>query len=503
MGPARSHIGNAFLPIGRLPTGSAQSMKKKVFYSWQSDLPNATNRGFIHRALEQAASAISGDVSIDVEPVVDRDTVGVAGSPDIAETILDKIVEAEVLVPDVSLVTPEGNERRCPNPNVLVELGFAVSKLGWPRIIMVMNTAFGLPSELPFDLRGRRVLTYTLPLEVKSKTKERKLLARKLKAALRAVFENLDATARTVVPTPVPDQQAIRSIESAEPDRVPVIRRLMKHIDGELVRIEPDLCHASPKFKCLKDALDASIPIVAAYGRVASRAAEMRDARSLSGLYRGLELIASRFEIQGAGLSYDHQYDYWRFIGHELAVMLAACMIREELWEPLGNILERNLILKHTNPNRRNVPFTYLCKPLKLVGLEGKKRQRTSYRADLLRERHSSEPLATLVDFEAFMEADYFLFLRAELPPEHPRGWPSWIPESAIFQNHPPRYLLEAERIRMAQSLAAAIGVDGPETLRSRLLQRHGAFGRCFPIARWTPNPFAYDMDTISRLGSR
>jgi len=32
-------------------------MKQIVFYSWQSDLPNACNRGFIQGALENAAAA--------------------------------------------------------------------------------------------------------------------------------------------------------------------------------------------------------------------------------------------------------------------------------------------------------------------------------------------------------------------------------------------------------------------------------------------------------------
>ena len=483
--------------------GSVKSMKKIVFYSWQSDLPNATNRGLIHQALEQAASAIAGDVSIDVEPVVDRDTAGVAGSPDIAGTILDKIVGADVLVPDVSLITSENSEKHCPNPNVLVELGFAVRALGWPRIIMVMNTAFGPPSDLPFDLRDRRVIPYNLPPGVESKGEQRKLLAGKLRAALSAVFEDSSATTRTVIPTPALDEQAIQSIESAGPDRMSVIRRLMKHIDEVLVRIEPDLGGDSPDIECLKDALDASMPIVAVFGRSASRAAEMRDTRSLSALYRGLELIAPRYEFRGSGLHYTHQFDFWRFIGHELTVMLVACMIREELWEPLGKILDRNLILEHTNPDRGNVPFTYLSRDVALCAHEGKKRGRASYRADLLQERHSSRALAALVDFREFREADYFLFLRAELPLEHPSGWPSWIPVSALLQDQPPRYLVEAERIEMARQLAVAIGVDGPDTLRSRLLERHQLFGRCFPTARLPPSPFAHDMDTIRKLGLR
>ena len=67
-------------------------MKKIVFYSWQSDLPNSTNRGFIQQALEKAVSTIAGDNTVAVEPVVDRDTQGVAGAPDIASTILQKLL---------------------------------------------------------------------------------------------------------------------------------------------------------------------------------------------------------------------------------------------------------------------------------------------------------------------------------------------------------------------------------------------------------------------------
>ena len=33
-------------------------MKKIVFYSWQSDLPNSTNRGFIQQSLENAVNII-------------------------------------------------------------------------------------------------------------------------------------------------------------------------------------------------------------------------------------------------------------------------------------------------------------------------------------------------------------------------------------------------------------------------------------------------------------
>ena len=118
-------------------------MHRIVFYSWQSDLPNRTNRSFIQQALENVAKSIRADDSVNVEPVIDRDTQGVAGSPDIAKTIFHKIAGADVIVADVSLINASQGGRPTPNPNVLLELGYALHALGDERVIMVFNTAFG------------------------------------------------------------------------------------------------------------------------------------------------------------------------------------------------------------------------------------------------------------------------------------------------------------------------------------------------------------------------
>ena len=69
---------------------------RTIFYSWQSDLPNRTNRTFVLDALERVADEIRSDDALAVEPVVDRDTAGVPGSPTISDTILQKISRADV-----------------------------------------------------------------------------------------------------------------------------------------------------------------------------------------------------------------------------------------------------------------------------------------------------------------------------------------------------------------------------------------------------------------------
>src|SRR5438552_12222613 len=120
-------------------------MADTVFYSWQTDLPSPTNRSFIETALEAATKTLREDGSIQVEPVVDRDTAGIPGSPDISSTIFGKIDQARVFVCDVSIINQGTKEERrlTPNPNVLIELGYAFKALGAHRILMVMNAAFG------------------------------------------------------------------------------------------------------------------------------------------------------------------------------------------------------------------------------------------------------------------------------------------------------------------------------------------------------------------------
>lgn len=129
---------------------------KTVFYAWQSDLPNKTNRGFLESCLERAIEKANSALTNDDRLVLDKDTQGVAGMPVIADVVFKKIASCGVFVPDLSIVTPAEATRATPNPNVLVEWGYALCAIGDRRIVGLINSAFGPPEELPFDLRNRR-----------------------------------------------------------------------------------------------------------------------------------------------------------------------------------------------------------------------------------------------------------------------------------------------------------------------------------------------------------
>lgn len=174
-----------------------------VFYSWQSDRPNSFNRGFIEDCLTKAMKLISSDDELQLDPCLDRDTSGVPGSPDIAATIFAKIQRADVFVGDVTFID-DGNNRRTPNPNVLIELGFAAAHLGWENIICVFNSAFGKIDDLPFDLRTRRVRAYSLQ-EAGEKANVRNNVVRLLRADIQGI---LDAPAQADQPPSVPEIDA-------------------------------------------------------------------------------------------------------------------------------------------------------------------------------------------------------------------------------------------------------------------------------------------------------
>jgi len=143
-------------------------VRNSIFYSWQSDLPNNSNRGFLESCLKKSLKELEKVGPFAIELAIDRDTKDVPGTPDITETIFKKIEKSKIFIADISIINSETKGRKTPNPNVLIELGYAVKALGWEKVICIYNLDFGSIEDLPFDLRQRRPLTYSLSQKPKS-----------------------------------------------------------------------------------------------------------------------------------------------------------------------------------------------------------------------------------------------------------------------------------------------------------------------------------------------
>ena len=190
-----------------------------VFYSWQSDTEQSTGHYLIRDALQDAINELHEELSLEEadRSKLEHDTKGLTGAPAIAEAILAKIDACDVFAADVTVVgavtatekTDEEDAKALINSNVAIELGYALKSRGADTFLLVMNTAYGGPEKLPFDLQHRRwPILFDLPSDAgRSEIKKaRKDLVSSLKPALRtfidagtkpreeALFEALPAT---------------------------------------------------------------------------------------------------------------------------------------------------------------------------------------------------------------------------------------------------------------------------------------------------------------------
>jgi len=150
----------------------------KIFWSWQSDTPGKIGRYFVRDALAAAIEKLKQAPDIE-EPTeretrstmhLDQDRKGIPGSPDLARVILEKIEQSAVFVADVTPVgnvmieSDQGPPKKVINPNVAIELGFALHALTDRALLMVMNEHYGSRADLPFDLQSKAgPIMFTLP----------------------------------------------------------------------------------------------------------------------------------------------------------------------------------------------------------------------------------------------------------------------------------------------------------------------------------------------------
>jgi len=474
-------------------------MQCKIFYSWQSDLPNSTNRSFIETALEESVKLIRNDNSITVEPVIDRDTAGVPGSPAIAHTIFEKIEKANIFVCDISIInfiTTQNPVKKTPNPNVLIELGYAVKTLGWENIIMVINTAFGNPEELPFDLKNRRVMAYNSPKESEDRATERKELKRKLENALRIIIENLNTTQNTTLQELRISEQVRLACEKSIQNQESLIHEYMIQLKEKLVTINADTI--SPPTNTYPDdllvrSIEQTQELTLEFAHIAKTIAINKNIVAANKLYKEFEVILELYNFTPNMRSYrDTDFDLYKFIGHELFVIFFSFLISEDRWQIIADLLSKEIYV--SNIQYRNqpglVPFTYISmSPLKTLDdrnlrLDSKRR---SIHSDILNDRHSSKgSLKEIIPMQKFMDADYFLFL-ASVCRFHNSKY--WIPWSKIYMHQVPRYLTESSSIRYTEQLLPALGIETINSLKERLKVASQTFEQIYRTPFPSSNP--------------
>jgi hypothetical protein len=477
-------------------------MKKTVFYSWQSDLPNTSNRGFIEKVLNKAVKEIASDESIGIEPVIDRDTAGVGGSPEISGTIFDKIAKADIFVADVSIINKDEKGRKVPNPNVLIELGYAFKALGHNNVILVMNTGFGGLELLPFDLRTRRVLTYNTTLE---KTKELNDLVSKVKSQLEVIFDTTESN-EDIQPS------IIEIIKGQKPDRLAGLRVYMKSISDDLNKLYPgngmlNATNDDPEYdQKIIDALEKTTGIIATFRNVVEEISLYDDFVSLKALFNGFKPILENFEAKKDtpdGRFHRARYDYYKFIGNEMFVIMISILLREGKWNFLKFVLEESIIINNIDGYKTGtVDFTYfstdaICFAFRKARL---KSNRADLRYDLLMDRRKKETEHTPGAIEEYTSADLFLFLKGESKVINSTDSSfDWCPWSLVsFET--PLFVFLAKSKSFASGIVKALGIQSVQDLQILLSNKIPNVSKMYSGIFWR-SPI--EASTVQEVGTR
>ncbi|WIG98353.1 hypothetical protein [Myxococcus sp. SDU36] len=204
-----------------------------LFYSWQSDIvPDSHGRKVIRDSLRNAMSDVESKIS-GVRLELDEATRGKVGSPEIPNTLFEKIERADVFVADVTIVNSgTSDERKMPNPNVMVELGYAAGRHGWGRVIMIANTAHGRLEELPFDIRQKVVSKFRCQPPSGDMKKDKGEVSNALGSLSMALSLAVEGILRAL-----PERPVIAAVDEAAVRR----RRDLKVLREMFLRLNPDV----------------------------------------------------------------------------------------------------------------------------------------------------------------------------------------------------------------------------------------------------------------------
>ena len=459
-------------------------MPESVFYSWQSDLPNNSNRSFIEGVLEAVAKRTVDEQGQPVI-VVDRDTKDVPGSPDISDSILSKIASAGIMVADVSIVqrgsprktdSPEADEggqiRPTPNPNVLFELGYAVRALGWERIVLVFNQAYGEVRELPFDLTKKRMFTYHFhSAEEKAEAK-----SSLIKSMQEAILHTLTRFQRKPVESQPAALDLLNQRLSAggpglEAGVIDFWHTLLDKAKGLVGWDDPEFHQEAVGYEKFLELLTRLTPVVEEFSKSCYRCASYKSLPALTELYRGFADLASMCDLPRDHTGYVHtnNYDVFRFIGHEMFTTFVAAMLKHQCWSALASDFwgeDWGIFQRHRLPMIHTTAFS---RNTHILSQPEKENRRISLRTDLLNERHKpGGPLAKACPLLEFQAGDLFLLMRhvAQSQPQQGYNPVRWVPWSCAFADELPTFLLRASTRSAARNLADAIGVASTEQLK-------------------------------------
>lgn len=163
-------------------------------------------------------------------------------------------------------------------------------------------------------------------------------------------------------------------------------------------------------------------------------------------------------------------FDNFIFIVHELFLYAVAVLIKHERFYQANFLMEQKYYMPGNSDYGRDVMVSYIVFRKYMSSLEHRNKRlelrRLSVRADLLKERCSGMG----VEFRDLMQADFVLYLRAELETEGDFG--NWWPETLLYLGHyhsPFEIFARAVSKKYFDKVKCLLAIQSPEDLEGLL----------------------------------
>ncbi len=264
------------------------------------------------------------------------------------------------------------------------------------------------------------------------------------------------------------------AIRAIRPDQASLARKFMKWCMDELDRLAPDWSQAGERDELLVQAIDRSASIVVEFASVADLVAAMNAGDAALAMYESFQYLLERYSVP-AGVStrfYDTDFDYYKFLGHELFVDLLTFLVREDRWQLIADLLRRHIFVSNLAGTTADmVSFEFISQNVKLLDIRSKRLElrRASLHADILKQRYTEGALRGSIPFEQFMETEFFLFVRTVAHSKGPFA-PRWLPWSTMYiSRHTPQYLIKAYDAEYVRQLLIGLDISGVAPLREAI----------------------------------
>lgn len=248
-------------------------MKQTIFYSWQSDIE--FNKKFIGGCIRKAIKELKGESDF-YYLTADESTRGESGAINISKILFEKIANCDIFIAETSIVNfcDDKALRFTPNPNVLIELGYASSEIGWERIITITDVSNDSLIHLPFDIEHHRTIKFDFKNgkeeDLIGKLKSAINLINKKKSINTDIKEYVNSKVEYIFTYSFHYIQSLTSVGELEPTKVfrdLIIKKRKTSIEKMLSKIEIRGFYAYRSFQLIIDEIESVLgnPLVTKY----------------------------------------------------------------------------------------------------------------------------------------------------------------------------------------------------------------------------------------------